>query len=92
MYIKITFSKSNKIIDTIPGSTLLQILRHNNIFIPSPCGGNALCGGCRVKITKGNDLMDISAEEYDKLSDEEIKRNFRLSCSYIPKEDIIVEI
>ncbi|PAB57028.1 2Fe-2S iron-sulfur cluster-binding protein [Anaeromicrobium sediminis] len=91
MYIKITFSKSNKTIETIPGSTLLQMARDNNIFIPSPCGGNAICGGCRVRVTKGNDLMDVSAEEYNKLSDEQIEDNWRLACSYIPREDIVVE-
>ena len=32
------------------GSTLLNILRTNNIDIYSPCGGNGTCGKCNVMI------------------------------------------
>ena len=30
------------------GGTLLSVLRENDIFIPSPCGGRGTCGKCRV--------------------------------------------
>jgi len=92
MYITIKFIKSDKEVTVYPGRTLLSIARENKIRIPSPCGGNALCGGCRVKIIKGNDTFDISAEEYNKLTDDEIEDNWRLSCSYIPYNDITVEV
>lgn len=91
MQIKIEFLKSNKIIKTYPGKTLLSIARENKIRIMSPCGGNALCGGCKVKVIRGNDILDVSAEEYNKLNDEEINDNYRLACSYIPNNDISVE-
>ncbi|MCC5912162.1 MAG: 2Fe-2S iron-sulfur cluster binding domain-containing protein [Clostridiaceae bacterium] len=91
MVVKIHFKKSNKVIEVFPGNTLLHIAKENDIFMPSPCGGNARCGGCRVKIFEGNDLEDISAEEYLKLSDEKIQEGYRLACSYIVKEDIVVD-
>ncbi len=75
-----------------PGQTLLSIAREHGVRIPSPCGGNALCGGCRVKILEGNDTFDVSAEEYNKLSDEQIEANYRLACSFIPYNDITVNI
>lgn len=91
MLVKIYFRKSNRTIEVYSGRTLLSIAKENDIFIPSPCGGNARCGGCRTKVLKGNDLEDISAEEYLKLSDEQIESGYRLACSYIVKEDIEVE-
>lgn len=91
MEITIEFLKSIKTVKTYPSRTLLSIARENNVRIMSPCGGNALCGGCRVKVTRGNDILDVSAEEYNKLSDEEINNNYRLACSYLPNTDIIVE-
>lgn len=91
MYINIEFKKSGKTVRTYPGYTLLQIARANKIPILSPCGGNALCGGCRVKVIEVNDIIDVSAEEYNKLSDEQIEDNWRLSCSFIPYKDIVVD-
>lgn len=91
MYITVYFKKSDKVVKTYPGRTLLEIARENKIPILSPCGGNALCGGCRVKVIKGNDIMDVSAEEYNKLSDEQIENNYRLSCSFIPYNNITVD-
>jgi ferredoxin len=91
LYITIKFMKSQKEVQVYPGRTLLSIAREYRIPIMSPCGGNALCGGCRVRIIEGNDRMDVSAEEYNKLTDEQIEEDYRLSCSYIVVNDITVE-
>jgi len=32
------------------GSSLLQILRDNHISLFAPCGGNGICGKCRVRV------------------------------------------
>ncbi|MTI47487.1 2Fe-2S iron-sulfur cluster-binding protein [Sporosalibacterium faouarense] len=92
MYITIKFLKSSKTIEVFPGNTLLAIARENDIRIPSPCGGNALCGGCRVRVVEGNDPQDVSAEEYNKLTDDQIANNWRLACSFIPYYNISVDI
>lgn len=91
MFITLNFIKSKKIISILPGDTLFQISKKHGISIPSSCEGNGLCGWCKVRILKGNDLMDISAEEYNILSDEEIEKNYRLACSFIPREDISID-
>lgn len=91
MYITIKFTKSNKEVQVFPGRSLLSIAREHKVRILSPCGGNALCGGCRVRVIEGNDTMDVSAEEYNKLTDEQIEDNFRLACSFIPYSDITVD-
>jgi ferredoxin len=91
MYITVKFIRSNKEVQVYPGRTLLSIARENRIPIMSPCGGNALCGGCKVRIVEGNDIMDVSAEEYNKLTDEQIEDNYRLACSYIVLNDITVD-
>ena len=91
MYITISFKKSNKIVKAFPGRSHLYVARENDIRIPSPCGGNSLCGGCRIRIIEGNDKIDVSAEEYNKLTDEQIEENWRLACSFIPYSNITVE-
>ena len=32
---------------------LLQRLADNNIFLPTACGGKAICGLCKVKVLEG---------------------------------------
>lgn len=85
MEITIKFSKSEKIVKAYLGRPLLYIARDNGIKIPSPCGG------CRVKVIEGNDIFDISEEEYNKMTDEQIESNWRLSCSFIPHSDINID-
>jgi Na+-transporting NADH:ubiquinone oxidoreductase subunit NqrF len=89
--ITIKFLISQKNVTVYSGRTLLSIAREHRIPIMSPCGGNALCGGCKVKIVEGNDIMDVSAEEYNRLSDEQIEEGYRLACSYIVMNNITVE-
>ena len=35
---------------TMAGSTLLNTLANNKIFIPSACGGGGTCGVCKVDV------------------------------------------
>ncbi|MFB3103627.1 MAG: 2Fe-2S iron-sulfur cluster-binding protein, partial [Pseudomonadales bacterium] len=39
------------------GSTLLNTLSANKIFIPSACGGKGSCGVCTVKVLEGGGAM-----------------------------------
>ena len=41
-----TFAQENE--------NLLEVARKVNVAIDAPCGGNASCGKCRVKILEGN--------------------------------------
>lgn len=66
-------------IDVKPGSNLLQVLRLNNIFISSPCGGNGTCGKCKVKINKG--VPKTSDPDKKHLSQRELDNGFRLACN-----------
>ena len=42
---------------TQAGSTLLNTLSANKIFIPSACGGKGTCGVCKVHIHSGGGAM-----------------------------------
>jgi Na+-transporting NADH:ubiquinone oxidoreductase subunit F len=70
--------------------TLLNILSKNKIFIPSACGGKATCGFCKVQVDEGGG--DVKPMEEPFLSDEEKKRNVRLSCQVKVQDDIKISI
>ncbi|MDR1773328.1 MAG: ASKHA domain-containing protein [Clostridioides sp.] len=73
------------------GKNLLDSLREYKIEMESPCGGNGICGKCKVKIISG-DINSITDEERRFLSNEELNDGVRLSCLVFPKGDVEVEL
>ena len=72
------------------GSSLLDTLRDEKIFIPSACGGKGTCGYCKVQVHDGGG--PILATETPFMSAEELKKDVRLSCQCKVKQDIKIEI
>jgi Na+-transporting NADH:ubiquinone oxidoreductase subunit F len=72
------------------GSTLLNTLAENNIFIPSACGGKGSCGVCKVDVTEGGGAM--LPTELSHISRGEAREGCRLSCQVKVKENMKIEI
>jgi len=72
------------------GSTLLNTLKNEKIFIPSACGGRGTCGYCKVKIQDG--AGPLLPTEEPLLAPEEIQSNTRLSCQVKVKRNMKIEI
>ena len=53
-------------IKTPAGSTLLNTLAANGIFIPSACGGKGTCGVCKVDVHSGGGSMLPTEESHTK--------------------------
>jgi len=74
---------------------LLKIAQKAGIGIDSTCGGKGICGKCRVIVRLGNELLSsLSKFEEKHLSEEEIKKGYRLACQalIIKKGKIILEV
>jgi len=72
------------------GSTLLNTLKQENIFIPSACGGRATCAYCKVKAVRG--FGEVLPTEEPLLTKEEIAKGIRLSCQLKVKNDVAISI
>ncbi len=70
--------------------TLLNILSDNKIFIPSACGGKATCGFCKFRWVNSDGEIKPTEEPF--LSEEERKKNVRLSCQIKVRQDMDIEI
>ena len=59
------------------GSTLLNTLSSQNIFLPSACGGGGSCAQCKCQVIEGGG--EILPTETVHFSRKEIKDNWRFS-------------
>ena len=77
--ITVLFGGLKKEIGCEPGSLLVDVLNQNNISIDAPCGGEGLCGKCKIKIT-GDSLSMPDANECRQIGEKERKEGYRLAC------------
>jgi len=77
-------------IETQAGSTLLNTLSAQGIFIPSACGGKGTCGVCKVHVHSGGGAMLATEESH--ISRGEAREGCRLSCQVKVKQDMSIEL
>jgi len=88
--IKIIFLPDKKNVKVNEGTTILEALESIGININTPCGGKGICGKCKILINKG--ITAATPIEEEVLSEEEIKKGFRLACQTKLFKDTIIEI
>ena len=72
------------------GSTLLNTLSAQKIFLPSACGGGGTCAMCKCSVNEGGG--DVLPTEVGHLSRTEQKEGVRLSCQVKVKSDMKIHI
>jgi len=69
-------------------TSLLESAKLAGVDLTSPCGGDGLCGKCRLIVRQGN----VKAQPTSLLSREEIRCGYILSCQTKVAGDVEVEI
>ena len=87
---EIDINQGNKVLKVTGGSSLLSSLGSQKIFIPSACGGKATCGLCKVAVLEGAGPLLPTEEPY--LTQDEIAKNYRLSCQIKVKRNLKIMI
>ena len=72
------------------GSTLMNTLSAQKIFLPSACGGGGTCGECRCVVEEGGG--EVLPTEVGHLSRAEQQGKVRLSCQVKVKQDMRIRI
>jgi uncharacterized 2Fe-2S/4Fe-4S cluster protein (DUF4445 family) len=78
--IKVTINPGKKKLTIPAGTLLLDVLKEAGIMITTPCGGKGNCGKCKVKVSPSYSKLNPNEKKW--LSEEEIKKGFRLACQY----------
>ena len=72
------------------GSTLLNTLSTQSIFLPSACGGGGSCAQCKCQVVEGGG--EILPTETVHFTRKEIKDNWRLGCQVKVKNDMSIKM
>jgi len=87
----VTFRPEGTKIEARPGETILDLLSYAGLDINNQCGGEGVCGKCRVKITRGR--VRFSSQHLGFLTKKELEAGFVLACqAELLKEDIEIWI
>lgn len=81
---------NDKKLEVEGGSTLLNVLSNNGVFLPSACGGGGTCVQCICQVHEGGGAILPTEEPH--FSRKEISNNYRLGCQVKVKEDMAIEI
>ncbi len=89
--VKVTFQPESIEVEAQPGEKLLDVAARAAIDVNNLCGGQGVCGRCRVMVKKGK--LNLTDKVIGKLSRKEIEQGFTLACqSEVLEEDVEVWI
>ncbi|MFA5903414.1 MAG: ASKHA domain-containing protein, partial [Desulfobacula sp.] len=71
------------------GETLHAGLERSGIHIETPCGGNGICGACRVWV---NPPGNTPSTPHENISPEDDIKGLRLACRIVPTDDIFIRL
>ena len=85
---KVTFYPDNKTIEVERGKTILSAAISAGVYINSSCGGDGVCGRCKVILKKGQ----VITQPTGRITVEERKRGMYLACLATIQSDLEIEI
>jgi len=86
----VTFLPDNKTVDIDSNITLLEAAGKAGVIINSLCGGDGLCGECRLQVKKGKAMADKNAISF--FSKDEIEHGYVLACRTKVEDNLVVNI
>ena len=87
--VKLTIN-GDKELEVASGSTLLNTLSVNGVFLSSACGGKGSCGQCKCQVVEGGG--EILPSEIPHFSRKQIQDHWRLGCQVKVKSDMGIKI
>jgi len=86
--VKVTFLPHGATIDVPAGTSVIEAALEAGVHINASCGGEGVCGKCRVRIESG----EVQGGVTERLSPADVTAGFRLACRAIPEADLTVRI
>jgi uncharacterized 2Fe-2S/4Fe-4S cluster protein (DUF4445 family) len=87
---KVMFMPDQKEAEVDEGNTLFEAAEKAGVYINSLCGGEGVCGKCRVQVTKGNLKADENSIAF--FTKDEIKKGYVLACQSIVSDNLEIVV
>ena len=87
--VKMTINGDN-VLEVESGSTLLNTLSVNGIYLSSACGGKGSCGQCKCQVVEGGG--EILPSEVSHFSRKQQQDHWRLGCQVKVKNDMAIKV
>jgi len=84
----VTFLPHEKVVAVAEGESLIRAALQGGVHINASCGGEGVCGKCRVQIEKGA----VSGGVSERIKQEDLDAGYRLACLCKITEDVTVRI
>ena len=84
----VTFLPQNKSVRVDADTSLLEAALRAGITINNLCGGDGICGRCKMIVNQGQ----VTGKVSPKLTRDEIRRGFVLACQTPVQDNLVVEI
>jgi len=85
---EVTFLPHNRKITVDSGETLIRAAMEAGVHVNASCGGEGVCGKCRVLIEDGS----VTGGESERLSAADLENGYRLACQAAVASDLTVRI
>jgi len=87
---QVTVLPLGRTIEVLAGSRFVDIARTLGLAISLPCGGEGVCGKCRVWVRSG--MAEPTAADRRHLTESELEQGQRLACQLAVRSDVVIEI
>ncbi len=88
---KLNCPQLNRVIDIDPSQSLMENLLRQGIPVASSCGGDGICGKCRMRVFTPAELPPASELEKKTLEKNDGEPGERLSCQLHLSENAMAE-
>jgi ferredoxin, 2Fe-2S len=91
LVVKVNCPQLSQVIEINNQESLMKNLLSHQIPVASSCGGDGICGKCRMKVISSGPLPPMSALEKKTLEKNNAETGERLSCQLHPEFNALVE-
>lgn len=88
--VPVVFQPHGKTVYVLPGTALVEAAAGAGIALDLPCGGEGICGKCRVVVRRGAGAPN--AAERNALGESELEKGTRLACQTTVAGPMSVEV
>ena len=87
-YCSVYFKPMGVEVNVLQGTTIMDAVREAGIYIGGFCGGEGICGKCKVVVTQGQ----VGESDSTLFENEKITKDYVLACHAIVQSNLEVEI